>query len=98
MYTRTAFPLPSAPTTAPASRTLKPRAFTSAIQTKEHYLTSTTTTTTMPPDTPPVPGIPRITVVAVVVVIVTAFPPLSSSSAPTNAHAFPLALTDVGTP
>lgn len=82
-------PLPT-PTTAPVSRAPKPRAFASAIQAKENpHLTSTPNTTNMMPPIhhpfPTSPGSPPS-------FTFTAFPPLPSSTAPTDALAIPLPL------
>jgi hypothetical protein len=79
------------PTTAPVSRTPKPRAFVSAVQAKENpHLTATPNTTNMIPPIhhpfPTSPGSPPS-------FTFTAFPPLPSSVAPTEALAIPLPLT-----
>jgi len=83
-------PTPTPTPTAPASRTLKPRAFASAIQAKENpHLTPTTNTINMMAPIrhpfPTSPGSPP-------PFTFTAFPPLPSSAAPTDALAIPLPL------
>ena len=74
-------PLPPPVLSSPARshRPYKPRN-TPHLDHHRHYHAS---------DTPLVPGIPRIAAA-----VVTAFPLLSSSAAPTDAHTFPLPLTE----
>ena len=72
---------PSSNNDRPASRTLKSRAFASAIQTKEHLPHLDHHHHHHVSDTPSGPGVPPIAVVVV------AISPLSSSAAPTDAHA-----------